>query len=106
MVERCSAVARVRNLLHSILHPLLQVEGLARSASPMSAAQLAALGAAASWRLGKWDLVEGYVQAADACYAKLDTDARWEVRSRPFWSGGPVRRHSRSGIAALRKATA
>lgn len=65
-------------------HPLatpacLQVEGLARSASPMAAAQLAALGAAASWRLGKWELVEGYVQAADAGYTKLDTDARWEV---------------------------
>lgn len=96
----------MHDLLRSILHPLLQVEGLARSASPMSAAQLAALGAAASWRLGKWVLVEGYVQAADACYAKLDTDARWEVRSRPSWSGGTIRRRSWSGIAALRKATA
>lgn len=55
------------------------MEGLARSASPMAAAQLAALGAAASWRLGKWELVEGYVQAADAGYTQLDTDARWEV---------------------------
>ena len=63
----------------------LQVEGLAGGASPMAVAQLAALGAAASWRLGKWELVEGYVQAAEAGYSKLDTDARWEVRYAAVW---------------------
>lgn len=61
----------------------------------MTAAQLAALGAAASWRLGKWDLVEGYVQAANAGFAQLDTNARWEVGTQRFrvhgwegWIGG------------------
>lgn len=57
-----------------------QVEGLAAGCSAQAAAQLAALGAAASWRLGKWDSVEGYVQAANAGFGQLDTDARWEVR--------------------------
>jgi hypothetical protein len=76
-----------RSYLDCLLHIghlqglLTQVEGLAGGSSSMGAAQLAALGAAASWRLGKWELVEGYVQAANTGFAQLDTDARWEVRS-------------------------
>lgn len=55
----------------------------------MSAAQLAALGAAASWRLGQWDLVAGYTEAANASFPQLDVGARWEVRPRGYegWEG-------------------
>ena len=48
--------------------------------------QLAALGVAASWRLGRWALLEGYLdmarEDARAGQAELDLDAeeRWEVR--------------------------
>jgi hypothetical protein len=79
--------AMQRSYLDCLLHIghlqglLTQVEGLAGGSSSMGAAQLAALGAAASWRLGKWELVEGYVQAANTGFAQLDTDARWEVGS-------------------------
>ncbi|PSC70468.1 serine threonine-kinase ATR isoform X1 [Micractinium conductrix] len=66
---------------------LSQVEGLAVEASDMSAAQLAALGAAASWRLGQWDLVAGYTEAANASFPQLDVGARWEVRiARLLWA--------------------
>ena len=76
---------------HSLPAPALlqQVEGLAVEASDMSAAQLAALGAAASWRLGQWDLVAGYTEAANASFPQLDVGARWEVRPRGYegWEG-------------------
>lgn len=46
--------------------------------------QLAALGVAASWRLGRWAPLEGYLELAreDAGGAELGLDAeeRWEVR--------------------------
>jgi hypothetical protein len=61
---------------------LAQLEGLAAAAGPRAAAQLAALGAAASWRLGRWEAVEGYVDAANGGFARLDVDARWEVGRR------------------------
>ncbi len=65
------------------------MEGLAAGSSSKAAAQLAALGAAASWRLGKWDLVEGYQQAANEGFQRLEADARWEVRCRAgeVWAG-------------------
>ena len=43
--------------------------------------QLAALGVAASWRLGRWDLLERYLPAAEAAGPELlDGGDRWEVR--------------------------
>ena len=43
--------------------------------------QLAALGVAASWRLGRWDLLERYLPAADAADPELlDGGDRWELR--------------------------
>ncbi|KAI3426356.1 hypothetical protein D9Q98_008728 [Chlorella vulgaris] len=85
--------AQQRGCLECLLHIghlqglLAQVEGLAAGAGDKSAAQLAALGAAASWRLGQWELVEGYVEAANSGFAGLDMDARWEVRiARLLWA--------------------
>jgi hypothetical protein len=72
--------------LESLLHIghlqglLAQVEGLAAGVGSRAASQLAALGAAAAWRLGKWDLVEGYVEAVGRGFLGLDTEPRWEVR--------------------------
>ena len=68
-------------------HAPAQVEGLAAGCGARAASQLAALGAAAAWRLGQWELVEGYVQAANPGFAQLDPDARWEVGG---WAGGRV----------------
>ena len=49
-------------------------------AAPMRR-QLAALGVAASWRLGRWDLLERYLPAAEAAGQDLlDGGDRWEVR--------------------------
>ena len=43
--------------------------------------QLAALGVAAAWRLGRWDLLDRYLPAAQAAGPELlDSADRWEVR--------------------------
>lgn len=43
--------------------------------------QLAALGVAAAWRLGRWDLLDRYLPAAEAAVPELlDGADRWEVR--------------------------
>ena len=43
--------------------------------------QLAALGVAAGWRLGRWDLLDRYLPAAEAAAPELlDGADRWEVR--------------------------
>ena len=43
--------------------------------------QLAALGVAAGWRLGRWDLLDRYLPAAEAAVPELlDGADRWEVR--------------------------
>ncbi len=43
--------------------------------------QLAALGVAASWRLGRWDLLDRYLPAAEGAGPELlDGGDRWEVR--------------------------
>jgi hypothetical protein len=94
--------AQQRGCLECLLHIghlqglLAQVEGLAAGAGDKSAAQLAALGAAASWRLGQWELVEGYVEAANSGFAGLDMDARWEVSG---WCA--VVRHMQLGAVLL-----
>ncbi|KAL4421833.1 hypothetical protein ABPG77_001622 [Micractinium sp. CCAP 211/92] len=85
--------AMQRGYLDCLLHMghlqglLTQVEGLAGEARPSAAGQLAALGAAASWRLGQWERVKGYAEIASQTYSQLDADARWEVRmARLLWS--------------------
>ena len=63
---------------------LAQVEGMAAAGGSgqgaAAVAQLAAMGTAAAWRLGRWGLLEGYTQVAQGGYGALDPDARWEVR--------------------------
>jgi serine/threonine-protein kinase ATR len=61
---------------------LTQVAGLGAEAGPgaPAAPQLAALGAAAAWRLGRWSALGAFVGAAGAGFASLDAEGRWEVR--------------------------
>ncbi len=78
----CLALTTIRSCASSSL----QVEGLAGEARPSAAGQLAALGAAASWRLGQWERVKGYAEIASQTYSQLDADARWEV-GLGLWGG-------------------
>lgn len=70
------------------MHPTLQPQSLLNprplhlSCADLAALQLASLGTAATWRLGKWEELEGYLKAVEqgAPPAALDPAARWEVR--------------------------
>jgi hypothetical protein len=63
------------------VHPSApQVEGLASSCSDAAIPQLAAVGAAACWRMGRWDMLRGYVGAVERGGGRLDQGQRWEVR--------------------------
>ena len=46
----------------------------------MAGAQLAAVGTAAAWRLGHWDLLKEYTPLAVGKSDLLSTDEMWEVR--------------------------
>ncbi|GAB4817356.1 hypothetical protein N2152v2_004402 [Parachlorella kessleri] len=81
------------------LHGLLaQVEGLAATCDDVAALQLASLGTAAAWRLGRWALLEGHLRVADdlALPAAMGPDARWEVRlGRLLWAAS---RHDEASL--------
>ncbi|KAK9842495.1 hypothetical protein WJX81_002719 [Elliptochloris bilobata] len=65
-----------------------QVDGWVAGSAGLAVRQLAALGVAASWRLGRWAPLEGYLalarDSADSDLAGLelglDAEERWEVR--------------------------
>jgi hypothetical protein len=81
---QCTASAgeqqRVAADLRSPAAGQLTSPGLCRPPAGPAAAQLAAMATAAAWRLGRRDLLGGYLQAAEAGVAFLDAEARWEVR--------------------------
>lgn len=46
----------------------------------MAAAQLAAVGTAGAWRLGRWDLLKQYLHDVTASADSLSADELWELR--------------------------
>lgn len=78
-LPRCPARGAC-GVVSNLPNPPTSLPSGARALAEVAALQLASLGTAAAWRLGKWELLEGYLRVAEeGSPSALDPAEGWEV---------------------------